>query len=273
MLIVKSDALFSYQPPFNLLAFLILKPASFILSPRALHTTNVFLIKLTSLPILIVIGIYERYFAAGQRFAETGRTTAHTLFNSLPRQIKHMPLVEALVGSSSTDLYEALFEVELTSELDPFEGSDVEDEVTGLRSFASRESFSSARAGVDAGAGRERGGRSRTPTTPRRRNLPSVGPSSPSVTVNPPMPDALEVPGGGNGSNLSPLAMLFGSRMSTAVEGQAAASRAEAAARRVEMMLDDMKGLPVQRLKDEMKDLQVRVFLLFLFIGDWCVTD
>jgi hypothetical protein len=44
---VKSDALFSYQPPFNLLAFLILWPSSLILSPRRLHTLNVFLIKLT----------------------------------------------------------------------------------------------------------------------------------------------------------------------------------------------------------------------------------
>jgi hypothetical protein len=50
---VKSDALFSYQPPFNLLAFIILWPASFILSPRTLHSWNVFLIKLTvGLPLL-----------------------------------------------------------------------------------------------------------------------------------------------------------------------------------------------------------------------------
>jgi hypothetical protein len=42
---VKSDALFSYQPPFNLLAFVILKPASFVLTPRGLHSLNVFLIK------------------------------------------------------------------------------------------------------------------------------------------------------------------------------------------------------------------------------------
>lgn len=44
---MKSDALFSYQPPFNLLAFAILWPASLVLSPRSLHTANVFLIRLT----------------------------------------------------------------------------------------------------------------------------------------------------------------------------------------------------------------------------------
>ena len=44
---VKSDALFSYQPPFNLLALAVLWPLSFVVSPRTLHSANVFLIKLT----------------------------------------------------------------------------------------------------------------------------------------------------------------------------------------------------------------------------------
>jgi hypothetical protein len=44
---MKSDALISYQSPFNLLAFAILWPASFVLTPRALHTANVFLLRLT----------------------------------------------------------------------------------------------------------------------------------------------------------------------------------------------------------------------------------
>ena len=44
---VKSDALFSYQPPFNILAFLLLSPLSWCVSPRTLHVVNVFLIKVT----------------------------------------------------------------------------------------------------------------------------------------------------------------------------------------------------------------------------------
>jgi len=43
----KSDALFSYHPPFNLVAFLVLWPLSCVLSPRKLHSANVFMIKLT----------------------------------------------------------------------------------------------------------------------------------------------------------------------------------------------------------------------------------
>lgn len=34
---VKADSLFSYQPPVNLLALLILLPASYVLSPRWFH--------------------------------------------------------------------------------------------------------------------------------------------------------------------------------------------------------------------------------------------
>lgn len=50
---VKSDALFSYQPPFNILAFLLLAPLSLIASPRTLHSVNVFLIRLTVGPLII----------------------------------------------------------------------------------------------------------------------------------------------------------------------------------------------------------------------------
>ncbi|GLB40556.1 putative receptor-activated Ca2 -permeable cation channel [Lyophyllum shimeji] len=259
---VKSDALFSYQPPFNILAFVILKPATFILSPRALHSLNVFLIRLTSFPTLILIGIYERYFAAGQRFAETGREAAQTLFNSLPRHIKHMPLMEALVGSSSNDVYEAIFEVDVTSEIDPFEDSD--EEGPFLRSFHSQEN-------VGGGAAGQPG----TPTTPRRRKrlAPSAGgaatpsprasprsknlnlalpPMEPSQSAEPLL--SAEQPAS---VNRSPLALFFSSRMPSA-DGHAAAVRAEATVKRVEAMMEDMRDLPVQKLKDEMKDLQDR---------------
>jgi hypothetical protein len=47
VLSVKSDALFSYQPPFNLLAYFVLAPLSCFVSPRTLHTANVLLIRTT----------------------------------------------------------------------------------------------------------------------------------------------------------------------------------------------------------------------------------
>ncbi|CCA70295.1 hypothetical protein PIIN_04234 [Serendipita indica DSM 11827] len=110
---VKSDALFSYQPPFNLLAFFLLAPLTLFASPRTLHSVNVFLIRLTSFPILIAISIYERYLAPGRRFFENSKTRANAFINSLPRHIKTVPLIDALVRSSGTDLLEAIFEIDI----------------------------------------------------------------------------------------------------------------------------------------------------------------
>lgn len=42
---VKADALFSYQPPLNLFALVIMLPASYILTPRWFHKVNVFMIR------------------------------------------------------------------------------------------------------------------------------------------------------------------------------------------------------------------------------------
>lgn len=58
---VKSDAVFSYIPPFNLAAMIILLPLSAFTTPETLHRVNVFLIRLTNFPILFAISAYERY--------------------------------------------------------------------------------------------------------------------------------------------------------------------------------------------------------------------
>ena len=73
---VKSDSIFSYLPPVNILAVLFLGPASWFVSPRTFHRINVFGIRLTvsgshalshtrrspqSFPFLFAISAYERY--------------------------------------------------------------------------------------------------------------------------------------------------------------------------------------------------------------------
>lgn len=50
---VKSDAIFSYLPPLNILAFMLLGPLSYVCSPRTLHRINVFCIRLTVRTIFI----------------------------------------------------------------------------------------------------------------------------------------------------------------------------------------------------------------------------
>ncbi|PPQ65270.1 hypothetical protein CVT26_000230 [Gymnopilus dilepis] len=289
---VKSDALFSYQPPFNILAFLILKPASWFLTPRALHSANVFLIKLTSLPQLIIIAIYERHLSSGQKLRETSKDAAQSLFNSLPRHIKNMPLIEAIVGSSSHDLYDAIFDVEVDDqEYDIFGDSDGEfDDVPALRSFHSREDV------------RGVGARSSSPSSPvpriRKKRPTSLARSPTSESVSnraspksrPLGPSAL-TPGDliaspeiitsaplntSNTNNRSPLARLFTSRFTSgsgglglppsavsesntaALAAAQAASHTEESLRHIEGLLEAVGQLPVQKLKDEMKELQDR---------------
>lgn len=57
---VKSDAIFSYPPPFNIAAMLILLPIKFLVGPLAFHNINVAAIRVVNAPILLLIGLWER---------------------------------------------------------------------------------------------------------------------------------------------------------------------------------------------------------------------
>lgn len=57
---VKSDAIFAYQPPFNILALLVLTPLQFILTPRWFHKINVAVVRVINAPLLLLIGFIER---------------------------------------------------------------------------------------------------------------------------------------------------------------------------------------------------------------------
>ncbi|KIM89733.1 hypothetical protein PILCRDRAFT_812533 [Piloderma croceum F 1598] len=57
---IKSDAIFNYWPPVNLLALTVLVPIRFILTPRRFHSLNVFCTRVSAAPILILIAFYER---------------------------------------------------------------------------------------------------------------------------------------------------------------------------------------------------------------------
>ncbi|KAE9399264.1 hypothetical protein BT96DRAFT_1019592 [Gymnopus androsaceus JB14] len=246
---VNADALFSYQPPFNILAFLILKPASWIISPRALHSLNVFLIKLTSFPILIAIGVYERYLAHGQSLRESGKGAAQSLFNSLPRQIKNIPIVEALVGSTSANIYDAIFDVEAEHDAELFGDSD-EDEAPALRSLnvvSPPASPTSVR--------RVRKTSSLAPSTSGVRRDPSPSSGLRPISTNLEPSASAEVP---TVRTKSPLTRLFVRTPSTENPVSAAATSVEASVRRVETLVDEMKGIPLQKIREEMKELQDR---------------
>ncbi|KAG5981419.1 hypothetical protein E4U55_002952 [Claviceps digitariae] len=57
---VKADAVFAYQPPFNLVAVFFLLPLKFIVSPRWFHKIHVAMVRLVNLPLLLVIAVAER---------------------------------------------------------------------------------------------------------------------------------------------------------------------------------------------------------------------
>ncbi|KAI0822545.1 hypothetical protein BC628DRAFT_1327164 [Trametes gibbosa] len=286
------DTLFSYQPPFNLFAFCILWPLSFVLSPRALHSANVFLIKLTSLPQLIVIAVYERFLARGQKWRETNAERAHNLYASLSRKVKHMPILD-LLGSSSVDVHEAIFDVELHDEVDLFGDSDVEDPFEpmsappNIRPSRSHEHIPQSststrpqhlflppgsRTPTTADSQirrttslslspRPRQGKSVSRTRTRTRSAVSpVSPTSsprlsprprntPLPTITPSSTSEIQTLG-----PRSPLGKLFGQKRDAA---HATASM-DAGIKRVEALVDEVRLLPVHKLKDEMKELQDR---------------
>ncbi|KLU87355.1 hypothetical protein MAPG_06355, partial [Magnaporthiopsis poae ATCC 64411] len=59
---VKADAIFAYQPPFNIIAMLVLLPLKWIVSPRKFHTIHVASVRTLNLPLLLGIALAERWF-------------------------------------------------------------------------------------------------------------------------------------------------------------------------------------------------------------------
>jgi hypothetical protein len=59
---VKSDAIFAYRPPFNILAVLVLVPLRFLTSERWFHKIHVAAARTLNAPILFAISFYERRY-------------------------------------------------------------------------------------------------------------------------------------------------------------------------------------------------------------------
>ncbi|EAQ87117.1 hypothetical protein CHGG_03736 [Chaetomium globosum CBS 148.51] len=68
---VKSDAIFSYPPPFNIAAMLILLPIKFLVGPLAFHNINVAAIRTVNAPVLLLIGLWERRSVWARRSKST----------------------------------------------------------------------------------------------------------------------------------------------------------------------------------------------------------
>ncbi|KAK5652407.1 hypothetical protein OQA88_10599 [Cercophora sp. LCS_1] len=57
---VKSDAIFAYPPPFNMVALVLMLPLRLFLGPGAFHTVNVAVIRTVNAPVLLLIALWER---------------------------------------------------------------------------------------------------------------------------------------------------------------------------------------------------------------------
>ncbi|KIJ55272.1 hypothetical protein M422DRAFT_23881 [Sphaerobolus stellatus SS14] len=197
---VKADALFSYQPPLNLFALVVMLPASYIFTPRWFHKVNVFMIRLTSFPILLAISLYERHKAEAGAFTfyEHVSMGVERVFDMLPKPLKRISIFERFAGPGAE--IDAVFDIEdeLANEND--DGFDMLMQTTSPRK-ARRVSNSFA------GGGRPRrsslvggsaiGGSGRTtpteaPYPPRRRamshRLSGVAESSPLAQIFTPLP-------------------------------------------------------------------------------------
>ncbi|VDB94664.1 unnamed protein product [Peniophora sp. CBMAI 1063] len=111
---VKADSLFSYQPPVNIFALCLLYPMSYVLTPRWFHKVNVFLIRLTNLPILAGISVYERQARKLDTtgLSETIEATMEQFIDGLPRFLRRLipNLFEGMAGSGSD--IDIIFEIE-----------------------------------------------------------------------------------------------------------------------------------------------------------------
>ncbi|KAL5405421.1 hypothetical protein PMIN06_007404 [Paraphaeosphaeria minitans] len=58
---VKSDSLFSYFPPTNILAIVFLLPLKHIVTPRWFHKINITMVRVLNAPLLLAIAWYERH--------------------------------------------------------------------------------------------------------------------------------------------------------------------------------------------------------------------
>jgi hypothetical protein len=57
---VKSDAIFAYMPPFNIIALVVMLPLKFMMSERMFHKANVVATRTLNAPLLLIISLYER---------------------------------------------------------------------------------------------------------------------------------------------------------------------------------------------------------------------
>lgn len=162
---------------------------------------------------------------------EFKRDSKHTFLHNFPRHLMSMPLVEFLVGSKSTNLYDVIFEVEESRDFNLFQDSDNGGEEPPLASPPSRSPPHGCTSLMDS------------PRSARKRKISSLAPLQEASS---------------NAKYLSldtttPLSKLFShSRPVTTIDHQSGANL-----QRMQTLLDQCRDLPIRRLQDDMKEMRV----------------
>ncbi|KAI9651192.1 hypothetical protein NHQ30_001229 [Ciborinia camelliae] len=125
---VKSDSLFAYFPPFNILALFVLMPLKFVLTPRWFHKINVAAVRFLNAPLLLLIGYLERrqLWAGPRRQKEA---------EQLPRLPQRPRLWNFSRGFSVHGDLQAVFDEEPPTDIEDEIEADVENDVPGDRNI------------------------------------------------------------------------------------------------------------------------------------------
>ena len=176
------------------------------------------------------------------------------------------------MGTGSNDLYDAIFYLDATPEEGLFGDCD-EDDQAALMTIASSTRVRSTSRGRAPGPG---------PVPRMNIQSPPTSPMSPTMTGTPnlsprvrPMTivttDLLEPGQSGEPSigKMSPLARLFSG--GNPIRGRTTSMGAGASLKRVETLLEEIKQLPLNKVTEEMRELQVRfICLLTMFVNAPC---
>lgn len=120
---VKSDSLFAYRPPTNVLAFMILLPLKFILTPRWFHKVNITAVRVLNAPFLLLISWYERrYLWKRARFLSPPRK--HTWLSMWERFGAHGDLQAVFDADPPQEILDEMDDVDDVLTNDVYDGLD-----------------------------------------------------------------------------------------------------------------------------------------------------
>ena len=141
---VKSDALFAYRPPLNVLALVFLLPLKFVLSPRWFHKVNITLIRVHNAPILFLVSLYERrYLWKRARMLSPARR--HSWLTEWERWGAHGDLSAVFDADPPQDIIDEMEDVDDVLTGDLWDGGDY---ITALRRRRGSRSVVSETSGI-----------------------------------------------------------------------------------------------------------------------------